>query len=38
MPLLKCLELAETQYVLAKVYEGIYGNHSRGKSLAKKLL
>jgi len=38
VPLLKCLEPDEAQYVLAELHEGICGNHSGGKSLAKKLL
>jgi len=38
MPLLKCLEPDEAQYVLTELHEGICRNHFGGKSLAKKLL
>ncbi|KAL0433347.1 UNVERIFIED_CONTAM: hypothetical protein Slati_2669000 [Sesamum latifolium] len=35
-PLLKCLDEKKTQYVLRKIHEGSCGNHSGGRSLAKK--
>ena len=31
---LRCLDHSEAQYVLAKLHEGVCGNHSRGRSLA----
>jgi len=37
-PLLKCLTKEEGDYVLAELHEGIYGNHVRGRSLAKRAL
>nr|CAN82409.1 hypothetical protein VITISV_023301 [Vitis vinifera] len=33
-PYLRCLGHSEAQYVLAELHEGIYGNHSGGRSLA----
>ncbi|RVW26664.1 hypothetical protein CK203_096494 [Vitis vinifera] len=33
-PYLRCLGQSEAQYVLAELHEGIYGNHSGGRSLA----
>ncbi|XP_038679442.1 uncharacterized protein LOC119980719 [Tripterygium wilfordii] len=32
-PLLRCINLEQSQYVLAKLHEGEYGNHSGGRSL-----
>lgn len=37
-PLLKCISFEEAQYVLAKVYEGICGEHSEGKVLVGKVM
>ncbi|XP_074337208.1 uncharacterized protein LOC141674398 [Apium graveolens] len=37
-PLLKCGDEEEGNYILREVHEGIYGNHSRGNSLAMKIL
>nr|CAN71500.1 hypothetical protein VITISV_007955 [Vitis vinifera] len=33
-PYIRCLSHLEAQYVLAELHEGIYGNHSGGRSLA----
>ena len=33
-PYLKCLDRSKAGYVLAKLHEGVCGNHSRGRSLA----
>ena len=35
---LKCLSHDETDYVMREVHEGIYGNHSKARSLAHKLI
>ncbi|XP_074346256.1 uncharacterized protein LOC141685030 [Apium graveolens] len=37
-PLLRCVDLEEGNYILREVHEGICGNHSRGGSLALKVL
>ena len=37
-PYLKCLSHDETDHVMRKVHEGIYGNHSKARSLAHKLI
>ena len=37
-PYLKCLSHDKTDYVMREVHEGIYGNHSRARSLAHKLI
>ena len=37
-PYLKCLSHDETDYVMREVHEGIYGNHSKARSLAHKLI
>jgi len=37
-PLLKCLHLDQTDYVLRKVHEGCCGHHIGGKALARKLI
>jgi len=37
-PLLKCLTQDEADYILAEIHEGICGNHSGRRSLAKKVL
>jgi len=37
-PLLKCLNQDEADYILAEIHEGICGNHSGGRSLARKIL
>ncbi|XP_015958919.1 uncharacterized protein LOC107482839 [Arachis duranensis] len=37
-PLLKCLHLNQTEYVLKEVHEGCYGHHIGGKALARKLI
>ncbi|XP_060668045.1 uncharacterized protein LOC132799647 [Ziziphus jujuba] len=36
-PLLKCLGPAAASKVMAEVHEGHYGNHSRGRALARKI-
>ena len=36
--LLKCVDLTERKYILQGIHEGVYGNHSRGQSLAYKVL
>ncbi|KAH9745725.1 Ribonuclease H [Citrus sinensis] len=38
LPFLRCLDEDDKDYVLREVYEGIYGNHSGGRSLAHKVL
>ena len=37
-PYLKCLSHDETDHVMREVHEGIYGNHSKARSLAHKLI
>ncbi|XP_073108374.1 uncharacterized protein [Elaeis guineensis] len=37
LPLLRCLQLSETDYTLGEVYEGIYGNHLGMKTLSYKI-
>ncbi|XP_057510765.1 uncharacterized protein LOC130793127 [Actinidia eriantha] len=37
-PLLKCLRPEEGEYVLKEIHEGIYGNHSGTRSLARKAI
>ena len=37
-PYLRCLSHEEADYVMREVYEGIYGNHSGGRSLVHKLI
>ena len=37
-PYLRCLGPKEVDYVMREVHEGIYGNHSRSRSLVHKLL
>ena len=37
-PLLKCVDLEKGNYLLQEIYEGVYGNHARGQSLAHKAL
>ncbi|GFY88915.1 hypothetical protein Acr_06g0008550 [Actinidia rufa] len=37
-PLLKCLRLEEAEYVLKEIHEGICGNHSGARSLARKTI
>ncbi|XP_042939501.1 uncharacterized protein LOC122274533 [Carya illinoinensis] len=36
VPLLRCISAQEAQYVLAEIHEGIYGNYSGGRTLARK--
>ena len=36
--LLKCIDKAKAQYVMAELYEGIYGHHLGGRSLSEKIL
>lgn len=38
MPLLKCVEGHEVEYVLTEIHEVIYGQHLRGRSLATEAL
>ncbi|XP_074339757.1 uncharacterized protein LOC141677649 [Apium graveolens] len=38
LPLLRCVDLEEGNYILREVHEGICGNHSGGGSLALKVL
>ncbi|KAL8124751.1 uncharacterized protein LOC141718820 [Apium graveolens] len=38
VPLLKCIDGDECNYILREVHEGICGNHSGGSSLAQKIL
>ena len=38
LPLLRCLSPGEANYALREIHEGIYGNHSGGRSLASKTL
>ena len=35
-PYLRCLDYSEALYVLAELHEGVCGNHSRGRSLARR--
>ena len=37
-PYLRCLGTEEADYVMREVHEGIYGNHSRSRSLVHKLV
>ena len=37
-PYLRCLDPEEADYVMREIHEGICGNHSRGRSLAHKIL
>ncbi|GFZ06995.1 hypothetical protein Acr_18g0011650 [Actinidia rufa] len=37
-PLLRCLRPEEAEYVLREIHEGICGNHSGARSLAKKII
>ena len=37
-PLLKCLSLSESDYVLREVHEGICGNHLGGRALTYKII
>ena len=37
-PYLRCLGIEEADYVMREVHEGIYGNHSRLRSLVHKLV
>ena len=37
-PYLRCLGNEEANYVMRKVHEGIYGNHSGSRSLVHKLI
>ena len=37
-PYLRCLVPEEAEYVMREVHEGIYGNHSRVRSLVHKLI
>ncbi|KAK1374920.1 hypothetical protein POM88_031113 [Heracleum sosnowskyi] len=37
VPLLKCIDGAECNYILRGIHEGICGNHSGGSSVAKKI-
>ncbi|OMO71662.1 hypothetical protein COLO4_28125 [Corchorus olitorius] len=38
LPLLKCVNLDEADYVLKEIHEGVCGNHMGGRSLAQKAL
>lgn len=38
VPLLKCIEGEQADYVLAEIHEGICGQHLGGRSLARKVL
>ena len=38
MPLLKCIPPTEAKYIIREINEGIFGNHTRGQSLAFKTL
>ena len=38
IPLLKCVHLMEGNYILQEIHEGVCGNHSKGQSLAHKVL
>lgn len=38
LPLLRCATKAEAEYAMREIHEGICENHSRGRSLAKKIL
>ena len=35
---MRCLVLDKANYIMRKVYEGVYGNHSRACSLVHKLV
>ena len=37
-PYLRCLSSKEVNYVMREIHEGIYGNHSRSRSLVHKLI
>ncbi|XP_011083335.1 uncharacterized protein LOC105165873 [Sesamum indicum] len=37
-PLLKCLDPEKSEYVMREIHEGSCGNHSRGRSLAQKVI
>ena len=34
MPLLKCIPAIKAEYIMREIHDGIYGNHTRGQSLA----
>ncbi|XP_042983211.1 uncharacterized protein LOC122312620 [Carya illinoinensis] len=36
IPLLRCISAQEAQYILIEIHEGICGNHSGGRTLARK--
>ncbi|KAL2474576.1 Uncharacterized protein Adt_04174 [Abeliophyllum distichum] len=38
LPLFKCLTKNDARYTLIEVHEGVYGNHTRGQSLAHNIL
>ena len=38
MPYLKCLAPNEVTYVLREIHEGVCGNHSRPRSLVRKMI
>lgn len=38
LPPLRCVSLEEAQYILAKIYEEVCGNHSCGRDLAGKVI
>ena len=38
IPLLKCVDLIEGNYILLEIHEGVCGNHSGGQLLAHKVL
>ena len=38
MPYLKCVDKEEAQYILAKIHQGIYGDHADPKSLVNKAI
>ena len=38
MPYLKCVDEEESQYILAEIHQGIYGNHAGLKSLVNKAI
>ena len=37
-PHLKCVNLEEEHYILWEIHEGVYGNHTGGKSLTHKAI
>ncbi|XP_072087116.1 uncharacterized protein [Arachis hypogaea] len=37
-PLLKCVELGDTEYILRKIHEGCCGHHIGGKTLAQRII